>query len=258
DAEAEPRVVDGVVEVQATLVDEADSEAAIDTVRALREDLSTEVPGAMVGGETATQVDTRDAATRDRTLIIPVVLVVVLAVLIALLRSLLAPTLLMVANVLSFGSALGISAVVFNHLFDFPGADPVVPLFGFVFLVALGIDYTIFLMTRVREESKTADTRDGVLIGLRQTGGVITSAGVVLAATFGALGVVPLLFLAQLAFIVSLGVLIDTLVVRSLLVPALVYEIGDRVWWPSRLSRRRAAPTPRHRSRNRSLDATPD
>ncbi|HLR96814.1 MAG TPA: MMPL family transporter [Jiangellaceae bacterium] len=243
EADAEPRVVDGIVEVQATLVDEADSEAAIDTVRDLREDLSTEVPEAMVGGETATQLDTREAATRDRTLIIPVVLVVVLAVLIALLRSLLAPVLLMAANVLSFGSALGISAVVFNHVFDFPGADPVVPLFGFVFLVALGIDYTIFLMTRVREEAKTANTRDSVLIGLRMTGGVITSAGVVLAATFGALGVVPLLFLAQLAFIVSLGVLIDTLIVRSLLVPALVYQIGDRVWWPSRLSRRRS-PTP--------------
>lgn len=252
DDDAEPRVVDGVVEIQATLADEADSEAAIDTVRALRADLSTEVPEALVGGETATQVDTRDSATRDRTLIIPVVLFVVLAVLIVLLRSLLAPVLLMAANVLSFGSALGISALVFNHIFDFPGADPVVPLFGFVFLVALGIDYTIFLMTRVREESKTADTRDGVLVGLRRTGGVITSAGVVLAATFGALGVVPLLFLAQLAFIVSLGVLIDTLVVRSLLVPALVYEIGDRVWWPSRLSRR-WAPKPRHQSRTKSL-----
>ncbi|MGN6575284.1 MAG: MMPL family transporter, partial [Nocardioides sp.] len=125
--------------------------------------------------------------------------------------------------------------LVFNHLFHFPGSDPSTPLYGFVFLVALGIDYSIFLMTRVREESAKQGTHPGILKGLSVTGGVITSAGVVLAATFAALGVLPLLFLAQIAFIVAFGVLLDTLVVRSLLVPALSYELGPRVWWPSKL-----------------------
>ena len=138
---------------------------------------------------------------------------------------------------LSFGTALGVSALVFNHAFQFPGADPAVPLFGFVFLVALGIDYNIFLMTRVREESLAHGTPDGVVRGLAVTGGVITSAGVVLAATFAALSVIPILFLAQIAFIVAFGVLLDTFVVRTLLVPALSLDIGRRIWWPSALSR---------------------
>ncbi len=136
------------------------------------------------------------------------------------------------------GATLGVSALVFNKLLGFPGADPVVPLFAFVFLVALGIDYNIFLMTRVREESLLVGTREGVLRGLTMTGGVITSAGVVLAATFSALAVIPLIFLAQIAFIVAFGVLLDALLVRSLLVPALVYDIGSPVWWPSRLARK--------------------
>jgi RND superfamily putative drug exporter len=136
--------------------------------------------------------------------------------------------------VLSFGSALGISALVFDHVFDFPGADPAVPLYGFVFLVALGIDYNIFLSTRVREESLRYGSRDGVIRGLRATGGVITSAGLVLAATFAALSVIPILFLLQIAFIVAFGVLLDTFLVRALLVPALFYDIGSKVWWPSK------------------------
>jgi len=139
--------------------------------------------------------------------------------------------------IVSFGTALGVSAWVFNGLFDFPGADPAVPLYGFVFLVALGVDYNIFLMSRVREESLKHGTRPGILRGLVATGGVITSAGLVLAATFAALGVIPILFLAQLAFIVAFGVLLDTFVVRSLLVPALSYDIGRAIWWPSKLWR---------------------
>ncbi|MGH3333107.1 MAG: MMPL family transporter, partial [Nocardioidaceae bacterium] len=127
-----------------------------------------------------------------------------------------------------------ISAVLFNHVFDFPGSDPSMPLIGFVFLVALGIDYSIFLMTRVREESMRQGTHPGILKGLSVTGGVITSAGVVLAATFAALGILPLVLLAQLAFIVAFGVLLDTLVVRSLLVPGLSYDVGPAIWWPSR------------------------
>lgn len=239
-----PTVVEGQVLVQGTLDDAADSAAAEATVRDLRDRVHA-LPGeALVGGVTATSIDTNDTAIADRTLIIPVVLAVILLILMALLRSVLAPVLLIATTVLSFASALGVSALVFNELLDMPGADPAVPLYGFVFLVALGIDYNIFLMTRVREESLTHGTRQGVLRGLVVTGGVITSAGVVLAATFAALAVIPILFLAQLAFIVAFGVLLDTFVVRSLLVPALVHDIGPKVWWPSRLAREE--PRPRH------------
>jgi putative drug exporter of the RND superfamily len=181
----------------------------------------------------------RDASERDLRVIIPTILAVIFVVLALLLRSLVAPLLLVVANVLSFAATMGVSALVFNHVLDFPGADPATPLYGFVFLVALGIDYSIFLMTRVREESGRVGTRRGILVGLAVTGGVITSAGVVLAATFSALTVLPLLFLVQIAFIVAFGVLLDTLVVRSLLVPSVAYELGRRVWWPSRLARSR-------------------
>jgi RND superfamily putative drug exporter len=228
-----PTVSGGDVLLQATLTDAADSEAAAETVRALRESLHE--TGAIVGGVTATAIDTNDASVHDRNLIIPVVLGVILVILMLLLRSILAPILLILTTVLSFGTAMGVSALVFNHVLGFPGADPAVPLYGFVFLVALGIDYNIFLMTRVREESLAHGTRSGILRGLSATGGVITSAGIVLAATFAALGVIPILFLAQLAFIVAFGVLLDTFVVRSLLVPALAYDIGRRIWWPAKV-----------------------
>jgi len=155
-----------------------------------------------------------------------------------LLRSIVAPLILIGSVILSFAAALGVSALVFNGIFQFPGADPSVPLFGFVFLVALGVDYNIFLMTRVREESPKFGTREGIVRGLGLTGGVITSAGIVLAATFAALSVIPILFLVQIAFIVAFGVLLDTLLVRSLLVPALAHDLDGRVWWPSKLGRR--------------------
>ena len=232
----EPTVVDGDVLLQATLTDAADSDAAADTVRELRAELADR--DALVGGVTATAIDTNDASIHDRNLIIPVILVVIMLILMLLLRSILAPVLLILTTVLSFGTAMGVSALVFNGIFDFPGADPAVPLYGFVFLVALGIDYNIFLMTRVREESLAHGTREGVLRGLSITGGVITSAGLVLAATFAALSVIPILFLVQLAFIVAFGVLLDTFVVRSLLVPALTYDIGKAIWWPSKLWRK--------------------
>ncbi|MGP6177745.1 MMPL family transporter [Microbacterium sp. A196] len=231
----DPTVVDGEVLLQGTLTDAADSDAAASTVRDLRAELTD--LDARVGGVTATAVDTNDASVHDRNLIIPIVLVVILLILMLLLRSILAPVLLVLTTVLSFGTAMGVSALVFNGIFDFPGADPAVPLYGFVFLVALGIDYNIFLMTRVREESLKHGTQEGVLRGLSVTGGVITSAGLVLAATFAALSVIPILFLAQLAFIVAFGVLLDTFVVRSLLVPALSYDIGRTIWWPSKLGR---------------------
>jgi RND superfamily putative drug exporter len=232
-----PKVVDGRVEVQAVLQAAADTPEAQDVVKRLRTSLDQVGSDVLVGGQSAINLDVRTATDRDLTVIVPAVLVVILVVLALLLQSLVAPLLLVVANVLSFGATIGISALVFNHLLDLPGADPAIPLYAFVFLVALGIDYSIFLMTRVHEESRTRGTRDGVLVGLTVTGGVITSAGVVLAATFGALATLPLLFLLQIAFIVAFGVLLDTIVVRSLLVPALSYDVGRHVWWPSRLSR---------------------
>lgn len=234
----QPTVENGNVLVQGTLSDAADSQAASHTVRDIRHELADAAPSALVGGVTATAVDTTDASIDDRNLIIPIILAVILVILMLLLRSILAPVLLMLTTVLSFGTAMGVSALLFNHVFNFPGADPAVPLYGFVFLVALGIDYNIFLMTRVREESLKHGTRQGILRGLTVTGGVITSAGLVLAATFAALSVIPILFLVQLAFIVAFGVLIDTFIVRSLLVPALTYDIGRVIWWPSKLSRK--------------------
>jgi RND superfamily putative drug exporter len=234
---AEPVVVDGNVRVDVVTEDAADTTAGVDTVERLRVAVHEAVPDALVGGAAAETLDAQDAGTRDLRVIVPVVLVVILLILMVLLRSVVAAVLLMLANVLSFAAALGVAALVFEHVLDFPGADPAVPLYAFTFLVALGVDYSIFLMTRVREESVRSGTRVGVLRGLAVTGGVITSAGVVLAVTFAALGVIPLLFLAQLAFIVAFGVLLDTLVVRSLLVPALVHDVGRRTWWPSRLAR---------------------
>ncbi len=243
-AEGDPLVVDGQVRVDVTTEAPSDSQEAVEAVADLRTAVHDVSPDALVGGAAAERLDTQLAGQHDLRVIVPVVLGVILLILVLLLRSVLAAVLLMAANVLSFGFALGVSAVVFDHVLDFPGADPAVPLYAFCFLVALGVDYSIFLMTRVREESLRVGTRQGVLRGLAVTGSVITSAGVVLAATFAALGVIPLLFLAQLAVIVAFGVLVDTLVVRSLLVPALVHDVGDRVWWPSRLGRGEAATAP--------------
>lgn len=231
-----PVAVEGQVLLQATLVEAPDSEEAQEAIRSIRQTFADENISAVVGGVTATSVDTNDASIHDRNLIIPIVLLVILVILMLLLRSIVAPLLLVVTTVVSFATALGVAALLFNHVFSFPGADPAVPLYGFVFLVALGIDYNIFLVTRIREETKTHGTRLGILRGLTVTGGVITSAGVVLAATFAALYVIPILFLAQIAFIVAFGVLIDTLLVRAFLVPALFYDIGPKIWWPSKLS----------------------
>lgn len=228
---------DGRVLINATLADVADSSAAEETVAELRAALDAVDGGALVGGTTAVALDTNNSAQADLLKIIPIVLAVILVVLMLLLRSVVAPVLLILSVALSYLTALGVSAWVFNHVFGFPGADASVPLYGFVFLVALGVDYNIFLMTRVREESLRLGTRPGILRGLGATGGVITSAGIVLAATFAALGVIPILFLAQLAFIVAFGVLLDTVLVRSLLVPALSYDLDRRIWWPGRLSR---------------------
>lgn len=230
---ADPTVSEGKVLLQATLTDAYDSAAAQDTVRELREAYGDDV---LVGGSTATDVDTNDASIHDRNLIIPIVLVVITLILIALMRAIVAALMLVATTVLSFAAAMGVAALVFNHVLDLPGADPAVPLYGFVFLVALGIDYNIFLMTRVREESERHGTREGIVRGVALTGGVITSAGIVLAATFAALAVIPILFLLQLAFIVAFGVLVDTFLVRTLQVPGIATELGRHLWWPRKLA----------------------
>jgi RND superfamily putative drug exporter len=237
-----PKVVDGKVQVEAVLTVASDSPEAEDTVLRLRsavDDVGTDV---LVGGGTAVVYDIKQESARDTRVIIPAILVMIFLVLALLLRALVAPLLLVATVVLSFFATLGVCALVFDHVFGFAGADPSFPLFAFVFLVALGIDYNIFLMTRVREEAQVHGTRAGTLRGLAVTGGVITSAGVVLAATFSALGVLPLVPFAELGFAVAFGVLLDTLIVRSLLVPALVHELDERVWWPIGLRRRTADP----------------
>jgi putative drug exporter of the RND superfamily len=231
-----PKVVDGRVRVDVTVAAPADSARAGDVVRALRAAVHA-VPGAdaRVGGYTASNLDVQDTARRDRQVIIPLVLIVVLGVLMLVLRAVVAPLLLVGTVVLSFLATLGVSGVFFRDVFGFAGADATLPLSAFVFLVALGVDYNIFLMTRVREEAGRLGHRAGTLAALALTGGVITSAGVVLAATFGALAVLPLVFLAELAFVVGFGVLLDALVVRTLLVPALTVDLGRIVWWPGRI-----------------------
>ncbi len=193
----------------------------------------------LVGGSTAIERDLRAASARDNRVLIPLILLVVFLVLMVLLRAIAAPVLLMGTVVLSFSAALGVSYVVYDVLFGFPGSDPSLPLFAFVFLVALGIDYNIFLMARVREEAQKHGTEEGMLRGLAVTGGVITSAGIVLAGTFAVLAVLPLVFLTEIGFVIAFGVLLDTFVVRSTLVPALVLDIGRKVWWPSKLAERR-------------------
>lgn len=229
---ATPKIVNQKVLINAILNYESDSDAAKSAILRLRTDLKKIDSSTLIGGVTAAQVDTNKASIHDRQVIIPAILVAITIILIFLLRSIVAPILLLLTTVISFGTTLGISAILFNNILNFPGADPSVILYGFVFLVALGIDYNIFLMTRVREESLQYGTHKGVIKGLVVTGGVITSAGIVLAATFAALAVIPILFLVQLAFVVAFGVLLDTIIVRSLLVPALMLDIGKHAWWP--------------------------
>src|SRR5206468_1474308 len=231
-----PKVVDGLVRVDVTLTVAPDTAAGHDVIRALRDKVHA-IPGAdaKVGGFTAINLDVQDTAKRDRSVIIPIVLVVVFVILVLLLRSVLAPLVLILTVVLSFMATLGASGFVFRDIFHFGGTDSAFPLFAFVFLVALGVDYNIFLMTRAREEVCKRGHKAGTLAALAVTGGVITSAGLVLASTFAALSVLPLVFLAELAFAVAFGVLLDTLVVRSLLVPALTVDVGRLAWWPSRL-----------------------
>lgn len=238
--DAVAKVSNDQVMLQVTMVDAADSLAAREKVAELREDVRAVDSTAKIGGTSAIQLDTNLSALRDVYVVIPAILVAITIILMLLLRAIVAPLLLLLTTVLSFGATIGISALLFNHVWGYPGADPAVIIFGFVFLVAFGIDYNIFLMTRVREETMRLNIHRGTVKGLVVTGGVITSAGIVLAATFTALSVIPILFLVQIAFIVAFGVLLDTIIVRSLLVPALTLEVGRWMWWPSKLWRKLA------------------
>lgn len=193
-------------------------------------------PGTLVGGGTATEYDIRQANKHDVKVVVPLVLLVVFLILMLLLRAIVAPVMLIGTVVVSFLASLGVGVLASKYIFDFPGTDPSLPLFAFVFLVALGIDYNIFLMARVREETLEYGSREGMLRGLAVTGGVITSAGIVLAGTFTVLSVLPLVFLTELGVTVAFGVLLDTFLVRSILVPALSLDIGPKIWWPSALA----------------------
>ena len=223
--------------VQATLDPQPYSTEAFDLIEPIRGAASDAAAGTLVGGPTAVEFDVRDAAARDSKLIPPIVLVVVILILMVLLRAVIAPLLLIGTVILSFLASLGVGYLVFEVFFDFPGSDPSLPLFAFVFLVALGVDYNIFLVARAREETLQHGTREGMLRALAVTGGVITSAGIVLAGTFSVLAVLPLVFLTEIGFVVAFGVLLDTFLVRSVLVPALFMQLGPKVWWPSSLAR---------------------
>ena len=248
----QPKVVAGQAYLEGTLTAPPDSQAASATIDRARAAVHA-VPGAdaKVGGNTAINLDVQRAAGHDRNLIIPLILVVVFVILGLLLRALVGPLVLIATVVLSFAAALGVSAFFFDHVFGFGGADTSFPLFVFVFLVALGIDYNIFLMTRVREEAIRRDARHGAIAGLAATGGVITSAGFVLAGTFAVLATIPATFLTELGLAVAFGILLDTIVVRSVLVTALNLDLGRWMWWPSKLAHR-PDPAPEELSQERA------
>ncbi|MET8309799.1 efflux RND transporter permease subunit [Micromonospora sp. NPDC005173] len=246
-----------VAQVDVVLASEPGTTASNRTIEALRAAVAA-VPnsapptaegadaptGAIVGGSVAATYDSEEANDRDLRLILPIILLLVGAVLVLLLRGLLAPVLLVLTVIASFFASLGAAWLLFDHVLGFPALDSGVLLLAFVFLVALGVDYNIFLVTRAREDARKAGTRDGMLSALRVTGGVITSAGVLLAAVFAVLGVLPLITLTQIGIIVCIGVLLDTLLVRTVLVPALAFMLGDRFWWPGRIARERVAEAP--------------
>jgi RND superfamily putative drug exporter len=233
----EIKVVNNKAILNVTLDKAPDSVEASNDIPEIRKLAQQVDPTALVGGTSAVSYDIRSANDRDNKTIIPIILIVITIILGLLLRSILSAALLLGTVVLSYFATLGVCALVFNHVFGFEGGDTSFPLFAFIFLVALGIDYNIFLMTRVREESIKLGTRQGVIKGLTVTGAVITSAGIVLAATFAVLGLIPLVPLAQLGFAVAFGVLLDTIIVRSILVPAMVHDIGPKIWWPSKLKK---------------------
>jgi RND superfamily putative drug exporter len=232
----------GRIEIQATLDAAPISPKEGRIIQRLRDRLhSVAGAGAVVGGNGAVMFDVNQAFSHDQNLIIPLVLLVILAILIVLLRSLVAPLLLMATVGLSFAASLGAGVWAFDHIFHFQALDPSVPLTAFIYLVALGVDYNIFLMHRVRQEAAQGGTRRGTLHALAVTGGVITSAGLVMAATFSVLNVIPTVVEVESGVLIAFGVLLDTLIVRSVLVPALALDLGRAIWWPSRLWRKPVA-----------------
>ena len=233
----QPKIVNGYEQLDVVLSVASDSSSAKALIPVIRDAVHKVSPSALVGGTTATNYDIAQAEARDIRVIVPIALLVIGLILALLLRSIVAPIMLVLTTVLSFGATLGICHLVFKYLFHFKGVDGAFPLYAFVFLVALGIDYNIFLMTRVREEAAKIGTREGIIKGVTVTGGVITSAGIVLAATFAVLATLPLVILAEIGFAVAFGVLLDTILVRSLLVPAIAYEMNHWIWWPSKLSK---------------------
>jgi RND superfamily putative drug exporter len=243
---SQPVVKGDVALITQTVPGDVAGQAAFDSVRQVREAVHrVQGADALVGGTSAIYLDTNHASAHDNKVIIPVTLVVVLLILMLLLRAVISPLLLIGTVILSFGAALGISTMIFRllytHVFQnaggFDHADTSFPLFVFVFLVALGIDYNIFLMTRVREETPDRGTREAALVALRATGAVITSAGLVLAATFAVLGTIPFVFLVEIGTAVALGVILDTWIVRAILVTAINLDLGAKIWWPSKLDR---------------------
>ncbi|MFD7845529.1 MMPL family transporter [Nocardia sp. NPDC059764] len=228
-----PVRADGLAYLAVTTADVTGSDAAFATVERLRSAVHA-VPDAMVGGSSAVALDTLESARHDRNVVVPLVLSVVFVIMALLLRALVAPAAVLATVALSLAAALGVSALVFDKVLDFAGADPSFPLWAFVFLISLGIDYSIFLMARIREETANHDTATATVIAVRTTSGTITAAGVVLAGTFAALLTLPLVFAAEIGFAVAFGVLLDTFVVRTVLVPALAIDLGERMWWPRR------------------------
>ncbi|GAB3454139.1 MMPL family transporter [Kineococcus endophyticus] len=229
------RTADGTTELLARLGADPGTAASRDTVKALREAVHAAAPGTLVGGTEAEALDVRTATVRDLQVVTPLIVLIVLVVLVVLLRSLVAPLLLVATVLATYVAALGAAYLVFTQLAGMPALDTQVPLLSLLFLVALGVDYNIFLVTRIREETPAHGTREAVRVGVAVTGGVITSAGILLAAVFAVLGVLPLIVLTQIGVVVGIGVLLDTLLVRTVLVPALFALLGHRVWWPSRL-----------------------
>ena len=225
---------DEITQLDAILNADPESQEALEVIRQMRLALDDLPEGtlALVGGQDATTLDAQDATERDQLLLVPLILISVFLILILLLRSLLTPILLLVAVAGSFFSAVGASWLVFQNIFGFPALDLTVFILAFLFLVALGVDYSIFLVTRAQEEARTLGTREGMRKALGATGGVITSAGILLAAVFAVLGVLPLIALAQVGTIVCIGVLLDTLLVRTVIVPAMAFKLGAKFWWP--------------------------
>jgi RND superfamily putative drug exporter len=240
---APPQVGKGATRIEATLKSSPYSDDAIDAVDRVRDRIDQVAPGsALISGATAVESDSRHFAAKDNRLIMPLVLLVVLLILLILLRSIVAPLVLMVTVVASFLAVMGASVWAFEHIFGYSGLDEYVPIFVFIFLVALGVDYNIFLMARVREEAALHGAREGMRRGLIVTGGVITSAGVVLAGTFFVMAAMPITVLTEIGFAIALGVLFDALIVRTALVPALGFMLGDKMWWPAKFEHADAQP----------------